>query len=67
MPNSSRCLPDSLGAISSTSRSAVGREKPYTMLMTNPPMQSRRRSSSTAESSSRKKDNQGSEGLYFDA
>src|ERR1700722_17404851 len=60
MLSSNTCLPDSLGAISSTSRSAVGRESPYTMLITNPPMQSRRMSSPTAESNSRKNDNQDS-------
>jgi hypothetical protein len=52
--------PAFLGAISSTSRSPVGREKPYTMVTTNPPIQSRRISSCTAESNSRRNDSHGS-------
>ena len=52
--------PLSFGAIPKTSRSSVGLENPYTIVMTNPPMQSSRTSSCTAESSSRKKENHGS-------
>ena len=47
-------------AISSTSRSAVGLEKPYTPVTTNPPIHSRRTSASTAASSSPRKESQGS-------
>src|SRR5260370_33386189 len=53
-------LPASLGAISRTSRSAVGLEQPYTVVTTKPPMQSKRISVSTAESSSRRKESHGS-------
>ena len=52
--------PASLGAISGTSRSPVGRENPYTMVTTNPPMQSSRTSSCTAESNSRRNESHGS-------
>ena len=59
-PSSSIAFPASLGAISRTSRSAVGLEKPYTIVTTKPPMQFKRISVSTAESSSRRKESHGS-------
>jgi hypothetical protein len=60
IPSSSMARPASLGAISRTFRSPVGRENPYTMVTTNPPMQSSRTSSCTAESNSRRNESHGS-------
>src|ERR1017187_6403928 len=65
MPSSRMDRPISFGAISKTSRSSVGLENRYTIVMTNPPMQFRRTSSCTAESSSPKKENHGSEILLW--
>src|ERR1035437_2767509 len=65
MPSSRMDRPISFGAISKTSRSSVGLENRYTIVMTNPPMQFRRTSSCTAESSSPKKENHGSEMLLW--
>src|SRR6266851_987935 len=60
MPSSSMDRPTSAGAISKTSRSPVARENPYTMVTTNPPMQSNRTSSWAVESSSRRNESHGS-------
>src|ERR1700687_144027 len=54
MPSSSMARPASLGAISRTSRSPVGRENPYTVVTTKPPIQSSRTSSRAAASNSRR-------------
>src|SRR5271163_1063650 len=52
--------PTSAGAISKTSRSPVGRENPYTMVTTNPPIQSSRTSSCAIASNSRRNESHGS-------
>src|SRR5579859_1354426 len=65
MPSSNMERPTSAGAISKTSRSPVGRENPYTMVTTNPPMQSSRTSSCTAASESRRNESHGSGMLSF--
>src|SRR5271166_4473773 len=56
---------DFAGAISKTSRSPVGRENPYTMVTTNPPIQSSRTSSCAIESNSRRNESHGSGMLSF--
>src|SRR5271157_4796935 len=60
MPSSSMDRLAAAGAISKTSRSAVDRENPYTMVTTKPPMQSNRTSSCAVESSSRRNESHGS-------
>jgi hypothetical protein len=64
MPSLSMDRPAAAGAISKTSRSAVDRENPYTMVTTNPPMQSSRTSSCAIESSSRRNERHGS-GMFL--